>query len=202
MNEYCSCVPAIVTGALQKGGEYFAVWTPQYLDYAGDVMLPGYSAYGETPTPAREEQIAKWDAMVDDETCFKADTLEELFEKAGLPVDAACKTVADYNEMCAAGEDVEFHKDAAMLIPVSEAPFYLQKNKGPVILTVLGGLRTDDHMRVCDANDEPIPGLYNVGTMAGDFYAGYYTFQLCGVNYGALCLTYGYLTGKFIAENE
>ena len=89
-----------------------------------------------------------------------------------------------------------------MLIPVSEPPYYLQKNKGPVILTVLGGLRTDDKMRVCDDADEPIPGLYNVGTMAGDFYAGYYTFQMCGVNYGALCLTAGYLTGRFIAENE
>lgn len=202
MNEYVSCVPLVTSGAVQKRGEYWAMWTPQYIDYAGDVLLPGYSAYGETDPYTPEQLVANWDAMVDGETCFKAGTLEELFEAAGLPVERGIATVERYNGMCAAGEDLDFHKDASMLIPVSEPPYYLQKNKGPVILTVLGGLRTDDKMRVCDDADEPIPGLYNVGTMAGDFYAGYYTFQMCGVNYGALCLTAGYLTGRFIAENE
>ena len=57
-------------------------------------------------------------------------------------------------------------------------------------------------MRVCDEDDNPIEGLYNVGTMIGDFYSGYYTFQMEGINYGACCLTFGYLTGKFIASNE
>lgn len=55
---------------------------------------------------------------------------------------------------------------------------------------------------MCDEADRPIPGLYNVGTMTGDFYAGYYTFQVCGINYGALCLTLPYLLGAYLAENE
>ena len=202
MDEYVSCVPCVAAGNVQKNGEFYALWTPQYLDYAGDVLLPSYGAVGETDPLSAEELIARWDALVNGTTCFKADTLEELFEAAGLPVEDAVATVNHYNEMCAAGEDTEFYKDPSMLIPVSEPPFYLQKNLGPVVLTVLGGLRTDANMRVCDEADEPIPGLYNVGTMVGDFYAGMYTFQLCGINYGALGLTAGYLTGKFIAENE
>lgn len=67
---------------------------------------------------------------------------------------------------------------------------------------MLGGLRTDIDMRVCDANDEPIPGLYNIGSMAGDCYGGYYTFCIPGHNYGMNCVCYGYLTGRYIAENE
>ena len=66
----------------------------------------------------------------------------------------------------------------------------------------MGGLRTNDNMQVCNEADDPIPGLYNVGTMVGDFYAGYYTFQVEGVNYGATCDTFGYLTGRYIAEHE
>ncbi len=67
-------------------------------------------------------------------------------------------------------------------------------------LTVLGGLRTNEYMQVCDENDQPIPGLFNVGSMVGDYYANMYTFQLAGNNLGANCLTFGYLTGKALAE--
>lgn len=71
-----------------------------------------------------------------------------------------------------------------------------------VFLTVLGGLNTDANMRVLDADDEPLPGLYNVGTMVGDMFATNYTFMTEGANYGANCIMFGYLTGKYIAENE
>ena len=67
---------------------------------------------------------------------------------------------------------------------------------------MLGGLSTDPQMRVCDKEDNPIPGLYNVGTMVGDMFATNYTFMVEGANYGANCITFGYLTGKHIAENE
>ena len=55
-------------------------------------------------------------------------------------------------------------------------------------------------MQVCDENDEPIPGLYNVGTMVGDYYADLYNFLVAGNNLGACCLTFGYMTGRAIAE--
>ena len=57
-------------------------------------------------------------------------------------------------------------------------------------------------MQVCDENDEAIPGLYNVGTGVGDMFAGKYTFMMQGANYGINCITFPYLTGKYIAENE
>ena len=51
-------------------------------------------------------------------------------------------------------------------------------------------------------NERDIPGLYNVGTMVGDSFANAYTFQIPGFNLGMNCITFGYLTGKYIAENE
>ncbi|WP_289636115.1 FAD-binding protein, partial [uncultured Adlercreutzia sp.] len=38
-------------------------------------------------------------------------------------------------------------------------------------MTIMGGLRTSADMEVCDEDDEPIPGLFNVGCMVGDMYA-------------------------------
>ena len=87
--------------------------------------------------------------------------------------------------------------------PFGEGPYYGQSSGGMLIfLTVLGGLSTDAHFRVCDKEDKPIPGLFNVGTMVGDMFATNYTFMVEGANYGANCITFGYLTGKYIAENE
>ena len=64
----------------------------------------------------------------------------------------------------------------------------------------MGGPRTNWKMQICDAQDEPIPGLYCVGSMVGDMYAHCYNFRIPGQNYGA-CLTFGYLTGKRAAAD-
>ena len=50
--------------------------------------------------------------------------------------------------------------------------------------------------------DEPIPGLFNVGTMIGDFYSGVYTFAMEGMNYGATCITLPYLLGLDLAAGK
>ena len=38
--------------------------------------------------------------------------------------------------------------------------------------------------------------------MVGDPFTNAYTFQIPGFNLGINCITFGYLTGKYIAENE
>ena len=63
-------------------------------------------------------------------------------------------------------------------------------------------MRTNQFMQVCDGGDEPIPGLYNIGTMTGDPLANAYTLQIPGLNLGMNCVAFGYPTGKRIAENE
>lgn len=159
---------------------------------------PNYpqGSYFETP----EEFIKTWDEDTYGFGIVKDDTLEGVIEKLGLPAETI-DTVKRYNEMCAAGKDEDFYKLPEKLIGVHDAPFYGCPFK-PGFLTSLGGLRTSVDLQVCDANDEPIPGLFNVGSMVGDFYSGVYTFAMEGMNYGATCVTLPYVLGKDLASGK
>ena len=85
--------------------------------------------------------------MVESKAFVKADTLEELVSAMGLP-ESTLDTIAGYNKQCDAGEDSEFHKDASLMIPVATAPFYGSVSNTSFCHAILGGLRTDDEMRV------------------------------------------------------
>lgn len=201
MNEYASSVLGGGTQRLQPGSISCAIWDSAY------AYRPNWNGsqgtLGVVKPIAPEKLIADWDRNVEEGVYIKADTLEELVELMGLPTEETLATIARYNELCDWGIDLDFGKVTSELYHVATGPFYGQvateANCMPM-LTVMGGLRTDASMRVCDENDDPIPGLFNVGTMVGDFYAGTYTFQEEGINYGACCITFGYLTGKYIAS--
>lgn len=183
-----------------KGGQAFAIMDCTYPSQH-QPWWKSKMAYGEAPLPP-EEVIAGWEAQVEKGSMWKADTLEELIEQIGLP-KSTIETINMYNEYCETGVDLDFHKRPELLTSIKTAPFYAAATmEKPIFLTVLGGLRTDENMRVCDDSDEPIAGLYNVGTMVGDVYSGNYNFLIEGHNHGMNCVTFGYLTGKFIAENE
>lgn len=203
MNENASRVLGPLVQAMQPGGESCALWDSEWFDH-----FTWYNgAYSwemrEETVRSKEEMVAIWDKNVEEGKAFKADTLEELIALAELPAETLA-TIERYNEMCAAGEDTEFYKDPAFMIPIKTPPFYCQKAATPAneLSTIFGGLRTNANMQVCDESDNPIAGLYNVGTMIGDLWAGRYTFNIQGGNYGMACLTLGYLTGKYIAANE
>ena len=63
----------------------------------------------------------------------------------------------------------------------------------------MGGLVTDDNARVLDDDSNPIPGLFAVGNVQGGRFVEDYPFTLSGASHAA-ALTYGYLTGKYLAE--
>lgn len=201
MNEYCSSQMSGRTQWLQAGEKSFAIWNRNFAR-ASSEWFPGQGGIGIMEPLTEEELIANWDASADAGTYLRFDTLEELVDALGLPKEAALASIERYNEMCAAGKDTDFYKDPRALVAIDEPPYYGVASGGVGVLCILGGLRTDGNMRVCDTDDDPIPGLYNVGTMVGDFYAGLYTFQMEGINYGATCITFGYLTGKYVAANE
>ena len=146
------------------------------------------------------EFIATWDNDSYGYGIVKADTVEELVAQLGLP-EATVDTVNHYNELCAAGQDTDFYKSPEKLIGITDGPFYGCSYK-PMLLVVLGGTRTNIDLQALDANDEPIPGLFNVGTMIGDFYSGVYTFAMEGMNYGAACITLPYLLGRDLAAGK
>lgn len=61
-------------------------------------------------------------------------------------------------------------------------------------------MRTNAQMQVCDENDEPIEGLYNIGVMVGDMYASTYSFCICGHNLSSTCTTFPYLLAQDFAD--
>ena len=177
----------------------YTIWGSNFAEDAAPWHKFG-QADGADPIPPADI-VAGWEESVASGAYVKADTIEEVAELLGLPAEATVASIERYNEMAAAGKDTDFYKKAKYLQPIADGPFYGAPTTGVVFYTVMGGLRTNENMQVCTDDDQPIPGLYNVGTMAGDMFANIYNFRMQGHNYGQ-CLCFGYLTGKYIAENE
>lgn len=189
-----------------KGGTAFAIWDSQYA-YTQEVWdtlgstIDNVNGDGFLPkTP--EQMLESWDSSAESGSYFKADTIEELLDmlvEQGLDKDAALESINNYNEYAHNGLDEEFHVNPELLHPIETGPFYAAVTTSSTFLCVMGGLRCDEHCQVLDAADEPIEGLYEVGTMIGDFYAGAYNFAFQGQNLGACCTTFPYLVGRELA---
>jgi hypothetical protein len=115
-----------------------------------------------------------------------ADTLPELAAKIGVDAENLVSTVKRYNEFVASGVDEDFGRgdeayDRAFtggrspMVPIETGPYHAAAF-GLSDLGTKGGLVTDSHARVLDADGNPIGGLYAAGnTMAavsGTVYPG------------------------------
>jgi succinate dehydrogenase/fumarate reductase flavoprotein subunit len=178
----------------------FAIWDSDYAEKSAPWHFFG-SVYGADPVPPADV-IAKWEKAVSNKTMVKGDTIDDVINQLGLPLDATKATIDRYNGFAASGADLDYFKRPELLLPIAKGPFYGSASDNVTFLTIMGGLRTNLDMQVCDENDQPIPGLFNVGTMIGDYYANCYNFNIMGNNYGANCLTFGYITGRAIAKDE
>lgn len=128
---------------------------------------------------------------------FKADTLEELAEKAGIRVDTFLETVERYNRYCDT-YDAQFGKRQEYLKPIRKAPFYAGKFF-PGAYGTLGGIKINHRAEVLAPDFEPIPGLYAAGTDTCTIYGDSYMFLLPGNSMG-YCLNTGRMAGEAIAE--
>lgn len=135
---------------------------------------------------------------------FCADTLEELADYIGY--DEAQKanllaTVQTWNEMCAAGVDTQYGKQAECLFPIDTPPYYAFRQNAKMVgglMVTLGGLMTDKHQNVVNEQCAPIPGLYATGNCCGQrFGSGYFT-QTPGNSLG-VAITLGRELGKYLA---
>lgn len=113
------------------------------------------------------------------EGIWKADTMEELAEKAGICKERLLKTYADYTRYCETGNDEEFGKSPDRLWKLT-GPFYCMKYTGPNYIATLGGVHTGRDSEVLDAMDRAIPGLYAVGMLGTELWPGYYTYGMPG----------------------
>lgn len=130
----------------------------------------------------------------------EADSLEELAAKINVDSAQLQSTVDAYNACCDAGEDTDFGKDPAYLIPIREAPFYACEEGGGN-LTTASGLKINERSMVLDEESRPIPGLYALGNVSGSMFDNYYPHHCQAVSHGR-CVTFGYLVGRDLAGLE
>jgi hypothetical protein len=201
----------------------FSVWDINYAKLQDEWESFGVNVGRENGIlPQTSEQlIAGWDASATPpdpnaaagpfgpagpQSTFKADTLDDLLRQVNeahpIDVAAAKQSILDYDRFATQGRDDEFHLAPEAIKHINTPPFYASittPGSCSTFLTVCGGLRTDEKMRVCDEDDKPIEGLYNTGIMTGDFYATTYNFVVFGQNLGGVCCTLSYLLGKDLA---
>ena len=139
-------------------------------------------------------------------TVYSAETLEELAGYLGYEGDAVDTFVASvehYNELCEAGVDSDFGKDADCMIAVNEPPYFgcVGNNGGltGIGLVTLSGLVTDENFNVLDVDGNPISGLYVAGNTLGGRYATMYPTPVAGNSIG-MALTHGRLLGQHLCE--
>ncbi len=98
----------------------------------------------------------------------QADTIEEAVKKAGLPVKQVMATVKEFNDAIKAGKGPELNPPYLFEDPhpLETGPFYLVPAAGGIANT-FGGPKIDDHARVVNFENKPIPGLYAAGAAAG-----------------------------------
>lgn len=133
-------------------------------------------------------------AEIDKGWIVKADTLAGLAARLDIPCDRLEKTVALYNRYCAAGEDEQFGRAPATLIPLLEPPFY-GFTSSPILAWSNGGPRRNENSQVLNAFGETIAGLYAAGTVSS-------TYSWCkdGGFHIADALAFGRIAGRHAAQ--
>src|SRR5690606_29859801 len=102
---------------------------------------------------------------------FKADTLEELADAAGIDRAGLVEQVARYNQALAAGEPDEFGRTGLVsgvgeLVPVAKAPFYAYPAKA-LMTSTFAGLTVTPRAEVLRIDNTVIDGLYAAGELVG-----------------------------------
>ena len=147
------------------------------------------------PAPELDlEKIAQTAQEMDYPYVYAASSLEELCEKTGIRLEGLKATLAEYNAICAAHCDHIFFKHSN-LFPL-EGPRFYAAQFFVDSFGCLGGIKINYKMEVVNADLDPIPGLYGVGSEVNCLYAGTYPGKLSGNTSG-----FAYNSGILAAEN-
>ena len=187
----------------QKGHCHFTIFDSNWTTYVEQFQMHGCSRQvpfvngADVDIPREVNEAYFLPVLIDGGQLIQADTIEELAEGLGLPVEEFKATVEHYNELCAAGEDTDYGKEPHRLTPVDTAPFYGAKNTGYVLCT-LDGIQIDTNMNALDVDGNPIEGLYVIGNDSGGYFANTYPNLSTGMACGRT-VTFGRHVGKYLA---
>lgn len=174
---------------------------PQYYDDMEDDMNAVVAA-GAEGAGVRSCTIAERNLS----TVYGSESLEEALRFAGYDeaqVKVALGQIEHYNELCRAGCDADYGKDASCLLAIDEPPYYtsVAENTGKAGygLVTWAGLMTDNDMNCVRVDGTPIKGLYAVGNVLGQRWGTQYNAVTAGVSIG-MAATHGRLCGQQLAE--
>ena len=152
-------------------------------------LYGGSSAYARTARWQYDDEtsLAQFNERFDTNPyndCVKADTIEELVEKAAaqfeeMDADILKASIDRYNMFCQNGKDEDFGKDAVNLSELSTPPYYMIYMPQSIMSTY-GMLATSRKFEVVDDRRNPIPGLYAAGVDACELWANIYTINVGG----------------------
>ena len=177
-------------------GWYCQIYDNDYMSYA-EAGVPEFVMARYLKEGPAEDHVSVFPELID---TFKADTIEELAEKLGLPVEATVESFNRYNEMCEKGEDLDFGKKPEYLHKFVTAPFWGIR-RHIRCSSITAGVLSDEFGRVVTEKGEVVKGLYAVGNLGGQFYgAPDYPFFHPGLSLGH-AVTFGYIAGEHAAQN-
>jgi len=133
-------------------------------------MLPGI------PLPGLEREIRK---QKNCDHFMMSDSWGEIARWMGAEPAVLKATIDEYNAACSQGRDGIFAKDQKYLRPLRTPPYYAIKGH-VAICDAYGGIKINENMEALDTGDNPIPGLYAVGSSAGCWESEAYCYHLTG----------------------
>lgn len=184
-----------LTGKEDKG-HYCQVFDSSYVEQAAKLGMKVDDPESLKNWMPEEKNHEHKGVMIDLIDTWKADTLEELAQKLRIrDIPQFLETVKAYNRMAEEGKDTEFGVDPKKLCPVVKGPFYGVHRH--VRFTVgCSGVVINGHQECLDENDRPIPHLYAIGNLTGNFYGSCdYPLDIFGLNLGR-----NYTSGYVAAE--
>jgi len=164
--------------AYQPNGVYCSICDGNFVEDVKRFHTLGCSAMTRNMAEMLIEEGGQFEA-IEEGTLQRADTLEELAEKLGLPVDTFLATVERYNELAEKGEDEDFGKESYRLSTLKTPPFY-GATLGGTLLTTIDGIRINHKTEAIDTEGNVIEGLYAAGDCSGSVFSGNYPDQLHG----------------------
>lgn len=219
---------------LQFGGQgFFARRLPGDLmcticdgKWEENIMSQGYEHNMSSTTCSREWDLVKEDMKnyvtgpdgfevysftgygMNKSKMYAAETLDELADILGYEGDAKqglLDEIAHYNEMCAAGKDTDWGRDADLMNAIDTPPFFGMSSvasKGRISsgMVQMSGVLVNDNYQVRRPDDTIIHGLYAIGNNAGGRYAIQYHAMVAGNSVG-LAITQGLVAGEHIAQH-
>lgn len=185
--------------------------TYQIFDAAYPEQLDAMQAGLGTKHSVSQEEMD----TIDQWTTAQGNTIDELIANLGVEANVAATMKAQierYNELCTAGCDEDFGKDASRMFALENPPFYAiryavgepaassESQNALRCLVTMSGLATNKDAQVLARGTlQPIEGLYAIGNTQGGRFLGDYPATIAGASH-SIAMTYGYLTGKLLSR--